>query len=472
MKNCIKVWIILLFVCSLGVKAQTHMSISLPSIFADHMVLQQEDSVPIWGWGRASSIVKIVGSWSLKDTVSVVVDENGRWMGKIKTICYGGPYTLHIFSENHVREDILLKDVMLGEVWICSGQSNMEWSSGNGITNQQEEIGAANYPNIRFFSLAKRASKTLQEDCQAEWEVCTPTVMQQRSAVAYFFGKHLHQNLGVPIGLIVSAWGGTSAEVWIPNELVPNTIEQQRLIASRKNPWWPVESGVLYNSMINPLLPYRIAGAIWYQGESNRDAAALYAKWMQLLIQSWRKGFKKEFPFYQVQIAPFNYKSADNGPALIREAQELVAHMVPRTEIVITNDVGEYGNIHPAKKQEVGIRLGNIALKENYGVLDQEVRSPFLTQIEIEKNQMVLTFNHADEGLICKDKTVKGVQIAGEDGIFVEAKVKIEENRLKVYASGIKRPVAIRYCFDDATVGNLFNKQGLPVAPFQKRIKN
>lgn len=157
---------------------------------------------------------------------------------------------------------------------------------------------------------------------------------------------------------------------------------------------------------------------------------------------------------------------------MIREAQELVAHIVPRTEIVITNDVGEYGNIHPAKKQEVGIRLANIALKENYGVLDQEVRSPFLTQVEIEKNQMILTFNHADEGLICKDKTVKGVQIAGEDGIFVEAKEKIEENRLKVYASGIKHPVAIRYCFDDATVGNLFNKQGLPVAPFEKRIKN
>lgn len=468
--NYIKTLAALLVGCSFSAKAQTYTPISLPALFSDHMVLQQEDSVPVWGWGNASSTLKIVGSWAPEDTASVMVDDNGRWMGKIKTTRYGGPYNLQVFTPNK-GDEVLLKDVMLGEVWVCSGQSNMEWSSGNGINNQQEEIGAANYPNIRFFSLAKQASRSPQEDCRAVWETCTPTVMQKRSAVAYFFGRLLHQQLKVPVGLIVSAWGGSNVESWIPEELIPDTPEQRKLTQSRKNPWWPVESGVLYNSMVNPLLPYRIAGAIWYQGESNRDDVQPYATYMKQLIQTWRKGFDKEFPFYQVQIAPYNYKSTDNGPALIREAQEQVARTVPRTEVVVTNDLGEFGNIHPARKQEVGIRLGNIALKENYGMLEsEEVRSPFLTHAEVEKNRVILTFNHAVDGLVCKGKEVKGLQIAGEDGVFKEAKVRMEESRLVVYASGIKSPAFVRYCFDDATEGNLFNKQGLPVAPFQKKL--
>lgn len=467
--NYLKSLVIVCAGCVFGAKAQTYTPIALPSLFSDHMVLQQEDSVPIWGWGNSSSTLKIVGSWAPEDTASVVVDANGRWKGKIQTARYGGPYTLQVFTPDQTDE-VLLKDVMLGEVWLCSGQSNMEWVSGNGITNQQAEIGAANHPNIRFFSLNKRASQTPQEDCQAVWEPCTPTVMQKRSTVAYFFGRHLHQQLDVPVGLIVSAWGGSNVESWIPEELIPDTPEQRKLAESRRNPWWPVEPGVLYNSMIQPLLPYRIAGAIWYQGESNRDNPQPYAALMGQLIQSWRKGFDKAFPFYQVQIAPFNYQSTDNGPALIRQAQEEVTRSVPRTEVVVTNDIGDYGNIHPARKQEVGIRLGNIALQENYKRLDQEVRNPFLTHTEADKNRVILTFSHADEGLVCREKAVKGLQIAGEDGVFKEAKIRIEGNRVIAYAAGIQQPVSVRYCFDDATVGNLFNKQGLPVAPFQVKI--
>lgn len=468
--NYFKSIVVLFIGCTFGVNAQTHTPVALPSLFSDHIVLQQKDSVPIWGWGEASSTVKIVGSWLPEDTVSVLVDNDGRWMTKIKTSRYGGPYSIHVFSENHVNEGILLKDVMLGEVWLCSGQSNMRWAPCNGIQNQQEEIETANHPSIRFFSLARQGSQTLQDDCRAVWEPCIPEVMQKRSAVAYFFGRHLHQQLGVPIGLIVSAWGGTAAEVWLPKEMVPDTPEQRKLTASRRDPLWPVEPGTLYNSMVYPLFPYRIAGVIWYQGESNRNAPKAYASLMKKLIQSWRIGFKKEVPFYQVQIAPYNYKSTDNGPALLREAQEQVMRTVPRTEVIVTNDIGEYDNIHPARKQEIGIRLGNIGLKENYRILDNEVRSPFLIHTEMDKNWVILTFNHAEEGLVCKDKTVKGMQIAGKDGIFTEAKVRIKENRLYVDASSIEQPFVIRYCFDDATVGNLFNKQGLPVAPFQSKI--
>ena len=452
-----------------SLQAQTHTRISLPELFSDHIVLQQQDSVPVWGWGEAGSTVRIVGSWASQDTVVTRVADDGHWKAKIKTTRYGGPYTLRFFQRGYENEGITLEDVMLGEVWLCSGQSNMEWSSANGITNQAEEIGSANYPQIRFLSLPKQGSGTLQDDCPARWELCSPDVMRRRSAVAYFFGRHLTQQLKVPVGLIVSAWGGTAAEVWIPQERVPRTPETEAVMKSRKCPWWPTEPGRLYNSMIHPLLPYRIAGAIWYQGESNRDYPQNYTELMKELITSWRTGFEKDFPFYLVQIAPHNYKSRDNGPALVREAQEQVTHEVPRTGMVVTNDVGDYGNIHPARKQEVGIRLANLALGDTYGrKTEKGYQSPVLESMEIHKNKALLHFRHAEDGLVCRGKAPEGLQIAGEDGVFVTAKARIvQENCLEVYSSKVKQPVAVRYCFDDATVGNLFNGSGLPVAPFR-----
>lgn len=454
---------------NVSLQAQTHMRISLPALFSDHIVLQQQDSVPVWGWGEAGSTVRIVGSWASQDTVVTRVADDGHWKAKIKTTRYGGPYTLRFFQRGYENEGITLEDVMLGEVWLCSGQSNMEWSPANGITNQAEEIGSANYPQIRFFSLPKQGSGTLQDNCPARWELCSPDVMRRRSAVAYFFGRHLTQQLKVPVGLIVSAWGGTSAEVWIPQERVPRTPETEAVMKSRKCPWWPTEPGRLYNSMIHPLLPYRIAGAIWYQGESNRDYPQNYTELMKELITSWRTGFEKDFPFYLVQIAPHNYKSRDNGPALVREAQEQVTHEVPRTGMVVTNDVGDYGNIHPARKQEVGIRLANLALGNTYGrKTEKGYQSPVLESMEIHKNKALLHFRYAEDGLVCRGKAPEGLQIAGEDGVFVTAKARIvQENCLEVYSSKVKNPVAVRYCFDDSTVGNLFNGDGLPMAPFR-----
>ena len=252
--------------------------------------------------------------------------------------------------------------------------------------------------------------------------------------------------------------GGTAAEVWIPQERVSRTPETEAVLKSRICPWWPVEPGTLYNSMIHPLLPYRIAGAIWYQGESNRDYPQNYTALMKELIASWRTGFGQDFPFYLVQIAPYNYQSANNGPALVREAQEQVAREVPRTGMVVTNDIGDYGNIHPARKQEAGIRLANLALGETYGKRDKGYQSPTLESMEIRKDRAVLRFHHADSGLVCKGKTPEGLAIAGEDGVFVPAKARIiQGNMLEVYSPKVKHPVAVRYCFDDATVGNLFN---------------
>ncbi len=452
--------------CCFTIKGQTPTQLHLPAIFSDHIVLQQQSRVPIWGWAGAGSIVKLVGSWMPKDTVSVKVNDYGYWMAELSTIQYGGPYTLQIFSD--MKENTIeLKDVMLGEVWLCSGQSNMEWSPNNGIQNQQQEIEAANHPNIRFFSISKQGSKCLQEDCHAQWEKCMPTTMQQRSAVAYFFGKQLQKKLNVPIGLIVSAWGGTPAEVWVPRDTIMNNKEIANNVFYKTSSSWPVEPGVLYNSMIHPLMPYNIAGVIWYQGESNRDNSSSYCFLMEKLIESWRKGFGKDFPFYLVQIAPFNYNATNNGPALIQEAQERVTQKVPNTALVVINDKGDSKNIHPKQKQEVGIRLANMALGKKYGLLKDGYESPFLKEMIVKNGKVILTFSNAEKGLVCSDKEIRGMLIAGEDGRFIKAKTRIKGNQIIVFSPLIKTPIAVRYCFDDATIGNLFSREGLPVAPFR-----
>ena len=454
-----------MFIC-IGFAVSAFGAVKMPSIFSDNMMFQRDMPAPVWGTAEpnADILVEFGGK-----KVSTKAEISGKWRVVLpKMKADKTPKEMTVFENSMPAKKI--KNILVGEVWVASGQSNMEWSPNNGIMNQKEEIKAANYPHIRFFSLEKQGSHTLQDNCRGCWEPCTPEVMQKRSAVAYFFGRHLHQELNVPVGLIVSAWGGTPAEVWIPKDSLPETPEAKKIAASRKEPHWPVEAGTLYNSMIHPLQPYRIAGAIWYQGESNRDYPQSYARLIEILISSWRKGFEQKFPFYLVQIAPHNYKSKNNGPALIREAQEQVTRHIPRTGLVVTNDVGEYGNIHPKNKQAVGLRLGNLALGEHYGVLKKEYQSPILKQAMIEGEKIILTFEHAKEGLICPEKNIKGLSIAGEDGKFVEAKARIKGNRLEVSAREIKSPIAVRYCFDDTTVGNLFNKQGLPMAPFQTTI--
>lgn len=443
-----------------GVQAQ----ISLPSVFTDHMVLQQKSDVPVWGWGVASGTIKVVGSWAPKDTATTVVRSDGTWETTLKTTEAGGPYTLSILG-NGSRE---LKDVMLGEVWLCSGQSNMEWTPMSNIDNRDEEIAAANHPDIRFFHIPKRGATTPQNNCEASWAACTPDVMKNTSAVAYFFGRNLQKDLNVPIGLIVSAWGGTPAEVWTPEERVMENPQIRDAMPDKTYPWWPVEPGVLYNQMINPIVPYSLAGAIWYQGESNRDHPDSYGILLKTMIESWRKSFKKDFPFYLVQIAPYTYNAGDNGAALVREHQEWVSRTVPETGMVVVSDcVADIKNIHPTNKQDVGLRLANLAMGKTYGQLASGYESPVFNGMTVNKNKVVISFLHAENGLVCKDKQITGFMIAGEDGVFEPGKAQIKDNTVIVTSPRVKQPVTVRYCFDDATVGNLFNKEGLPVAPFR-----
>lgn len=442
-----------------------HAKVTLPAIFTDNMVLQQKSNVPVWGWGTASETLKIVGSWALQDTVQIQVGSDGKWKTTLPTAKAGGPYTLQVIGSSTQE----LHNVMLGEVWLCSGQSNMEWQPYKGIVDKNQEVAAATYPDIRFFTAEMRGALHPQDNCEGQWKICSPEVMNQTSAVAYFFGRQLYKTLQVPVGLIVSAWGGTPAEVWVPQE----TIEQNPALESNKPqktyPWWPIESGRLYNQMIHPFMPFRIAGTIWYQGESNQDRYATYDAVMKELIRSWRKGFETEFPFYFVQIAPHTYGASNNTPALLREQQEKTAKETSGTGMVVISDlVNDVKNIHPVDKQHVGLRLANMALAETYSYPGiKGVHSPTFAAITIEKNKAIVHFNHVEEGIFCNQKKINGVKIADETGEWVDATAKIVGNTLVVSAPKLKHPTKVTYCFDEATIGNLFSKEALPVAPFR-----
>lgn len=451
--------------CWMLLSGSIQAEVTLPAVFTDNMVLQQKSNVPIFGGGTVRETLKIVGSWAPQDTLQTQVGPDGRWRATLPTAKAGGPYTLQIIGSSTK----VLRNVMLGEVWLCSGQSNMEWQPYKGIVNGEQEIAEASYPDIRFFTTKLRGAYYPQDHCEGQWEVCSPAVMIQTSAVAYFFGRQLYKTLQVPVGLIVSAWGGTPAEVWTPQERIEQNPELESNKPKEINPWCPTESGRLYNSMIHPFMPFRLAGAIWYQGESNQDRYSTYDAVMKELIQSWRKGFETEFPFYFVQIAPHTYKATNNTPALLREQQEKTAKEMPGTGMVVISDlVNDVNNIHPIDKQHVGLRLANMALAETYhhpGI--KGVHSPTFASMTVEKGKAIVHFHHAEEGIVCNQKKINGLKIADATSEWLDATAKIVGNTLVVSAPQLKHPTKVTYCFDEATIGNLFSKEGLPVAPFR-----
>ena len=320
---------------------------------------------------------------------------------------------------------------------------------------------------MRIFHLPKRGANTLQDDCETKWEVSSPESMRKTSAIGYFFGRYLSEKLDVPVGIIVAAWGGTPAEVWTPSELIQN---DPIITACKPKPveWWPVKSGVLYNGMINPVVPHNIAGCIWYQGESNHECYQAYALLMEKMITGWRKSFKSEFPFCLVQIAPHSYGSKNNTPALLREKQEQITHNVANTYMISIPDlVDNVKDIHPRDKKTVGIRLANMALDKIYKKEVGAYKNPTFKHIEIKNNKAEISFDNLVGKLICKDKMIKSLKIASNDGIYFDAQAKIKENKLVVWSSKVRQPIAVYYCFDDDTIGNLFSEEGIPVAPFR-----
>ncbi|SHH02820.1 sialate O-acetylesterase [Flagellimonas flava] len=435
-----------------------------PSIISDNMVLQQQSTATFWGWTTATNeTLTIRLSWD--DSEMTTKAHQGVWRIEFPTPGAGGPHTISIKG----HEELVFSNVMIGEVWIASGQSNMQWTPNMGLDNAKEEIKNAIYPNIRFFNVPQRKSDGKQDDTPGKWVSCSPKTMQDFSSVAYFFGRKLHKELDVPVGLISSNWGGTPVEVWIPEELI---VENEELKAAAGQlsefEWWPEKPGATYNAMIHPLTKFQIAGAIWYQGESNRANANSYYESFPLLIESWRTAWKKDFPFYFAQIAPFNYDKEKNDirAAVVRDAQLYALRNIAKTGMAVTSDIGNLDDIHPTNKQEVGRRLALWALAKTYGV-KQPYSGPVFKNMELRKNKAVLHFDFADEGLIMKGKTLKEFYVAGEDRIFHEAKARIKGSTVEVSSSKVKEPVAVRFAFYDKALPNLFNQEGLPASAFR-----
>jgi sialate O-acetylesterase len=480
--------------------------VKLPAIIGDNMVVQQGGKAAIWGWAEPNEEVMVSVSWHGMQW-GVRADKDGKWKFEMSAPKAGGPYEMTLAGKN----TITIKNILVGEVWAASGQSNMQWSV-QGSANSQEETAAANYPKIRLFSVQREVADEPKSDCTGSWVECSPQTVPGFSAVAYFFGRELHKELDVPVGLIHTSWGGTPAEAWTKRDMLESDADfapilkrfddavakypeakkeyEQKLEEWKQavekakaegkeapgrpgepfGPGNPHSPAGLYNAMIAPLIPYRIAGAIWYQGESNAGRAYQYRKLFPAMIKCWRSNWGQgDFPFLFVQLA--NYMDVrpepnDSAWAELREAQLKTLSLLNTGQAVII-DIGDAKDIHPKNKQDVGKRLALWALGTTYG--KKIVYSgPMYKSMKVEDNKITLSFDHVGGGLVAKgDGPLKGFAIAGDDKKFVWANAKIEGAAIVVGSEGVAKPAAVRYAWADNPICNLYNAEGLPASPFR-----
>ncbi len=494
-------------------------------LFTDGAVLQRGQAVPVWGTARDGEKITVV----LGDQKVTTTAANGKWSVSLKPLKEGGPLTLTLTGDNTVT----VNNLLVGEVWICSGQSNMDFRFA-GTATAAEETPKADFPKIRMFTVDKVPSLTPVAERGGSWVECSPQTVSKFSAVGYFFARELYQKLGVPIGMIHTSWGGTPAQAWTSLEGFGNDPELKDYLASAKqalasqpadiqaklaeynaakktwdesvgnayqqtlNEWKtasakakqdgtpmppkpapaspapnaPPNPGsspnfptTLYNGMIAPLVPYAIKGAIWYQGESNAGQAKQYRTLFPAMIADWRAKWKQgDFPFYFVQIAPFN-----NQPPEIREAQFLTLAKSKHTAMAVTTDVGNATNIHPTQKEPVGQRLAYAARALAYGE-KIEYSGPLYSGMKAEGDKIAVSFTHVGGGLVAKDGELKGFTIAGEDKKFVPAKAEIKGDKIVVSGEGVTKPTAVRYGWANVPEVNLFNKEGIPASPFRTDV--
>lgn len=447
---------------TVGLVQAARAEVRLPKVFGDHMVLQQKQPVAIWGWAApGEKVVVELGS----SRAEAKADDAGKWSLKLQTPEAGGPHELNVVASNTIK----LSDVMIGEVWICSGQSNMEWTVKIS-NNPDQEIADGKHPNIRMIKVAHNPAPEPQTDIQGEWQVCSPETVANFSAVGYYFARKLNQDLNVPIGMINTSWGGTLCEAWTCKDTLAKDPELKPTV-DRVNPFKPGDpnqAAALFNGMVNPLVPYGIRGAIWYQGESNVSRAEQYAKLFPTMIADWREHFGQgDFPFYFVQLAPFRYNGKDPRECAELWEAQLKTLSVPNTGMAVTTDITDIKDIHPKNKQDVGARLALWALAKNYG---QEVvySGPLYESAAVEGNNVRVKFKYAGGGLVAKgDKPLTHFQIAGDDEKFVEATATIDGDSVVVHSDAVEKPVAVRFAWYDTAEPNLFNQEGLPASPFR-----
>lgn len=470
MKNSLVfiVVVISIFFQSVTVKAQ----VSFPSFISDNMVLQRESEVPIWGIAKPNLKIGINCSWDSINKYVTKANENGKWMLKVKTPKAGGPYIIQVNEQK-------IQNVLIGEVWICSGQSNMQAPMAQ-FAHDSNDIINANIPDIRLFYVARQIGELPQNDCYGNWISCTPEMVKSFSAVAYYFGKKLYEELHVPIGLIHTSWGGSTAQAWIKEDLLKADTSYDCYFIKEKQKAKKSKFGEvavdqfspskLYNAMLHPLIPYCIKGVIWYQGESNvylfPNEFDRYSKLFPLLISSWRKEWKQgDFPFYYVQIAPFKQGSLREAASL-RDVQRKTLN-IKNTGMAVTLDIGDTTNIHPKNKLDVGNRLALWALAKNYGKSNLVYSGPLYKSLTVKSNTAIIIFTETGSGLQAKDGKLTNFEIAGEDKVFYKADAIIEGTTVLVSSGKVNKPVAVRYAFTNTSVASLFNKEGLPASSFR-----
>ena len=493
---------ILLFLIVLSTKFSLSAQVKLPALVSDNMVLQQNAKVNLWGWASPNEKINIQAGWS-DVAIETVANAEGNWKTTVDTPQGSEKaYTITINANNK----IVLNNILIGEVWICSGQSNMYFPVGKeegtwktGVKNYQEEVKNASYPNIRLFTVLTNASPKPLDDVIGSWKICSPESINTFSAVAYFFGRELYQKLNIPIGLISTSWGGTKAEAWTSQNVLENNISflpilqqdaknekiyQEKLeayylasineqIASAANaPKSELKkpkkeanktSYVLYNAMLYPLINYTMKGVIWYQGESNSGQAQLYKTLFPAMVKNWRDDWKQgDFPFYYVQITPHKGQTPE-----IREAQLFSLKAIPNSGMAVTTDVGDANNIHPIDKQTVGHRLALLARAKTYNENKLVYSGPIYNNMKIKKQKVQLFFDHAESGLKQNGDVLKEFEIAGEDQVFYPADAKIDGKTIIVSSSKVKKPSAVRFAWKAVPEPNLFNNDNLPTSPFR-----
>lgn len=481
--------------------------VKLPALFSDHAVLQRDMKVPVWGWAEPGEKVTVTVPKQHKSTTA---DADGKWRVTLDPLKVGKPFSLVVEGKNRVE----LKDVVAGEVWLCSGQSNMEWNVA-AARDGDMEVAEANYPNLRMITVSTQGSQTPQDNFDGRWERCSPKTVGDFSAVGYFFGRDLLKCEQVPIGMIDNSWGASACEAWIRrdamegNPLYDETLarydrliaelnqtgktDEERQAAWRKRAeaalqahepdppglsWWAnpftgqFRPANLYNGRIRPIMPYAIRGAIWYQGETNAGRSYQYRELFPLMIKSWRDEWGQgDFPFYWVQLADFmpeKDEPNESSWAELREAQTMAVDKVPHGGEAVIIDVGEANEIHPKNKQTVGRRLARLALAKTYG-RKIAASSPRYDSIEHKGDAIVVHLRDVNGPLRTFDgKPVQGFAIAGADRKWVWADAKIVgDDQVEVRSDAVHEPVAVRYAWADNPVCNLYDTAGLPVTPFR-----
>jgi sialate O-acetylesterase len=457
--------VMLLLFLLVVVIAEVRADVRLPGFFSNHMVLQREMKLPVWGWANAGEKVAVTLGGK---TISTKAGADGKWRVEFPPMKAGGPVEMIVKGMN----TLTVSDILVGEVWLCSGQSNMEWTVSRSA-NAKEEIAAATYPLIRHIKAPRAPSGSPRDDINAQWQICTPQTAANFTACGYYMARRLHKELKVPIGLINSSWGGTRVEPWTPPvgfHAVPalKDIANQVDASAGKKPKSHQQAAVLYNGMIHALVGYPIRGAIWYQGESNHNEGMMYTEKKKALIGGWRKLWGiGDFPFYFVQIAPYHYGKEDPTVlATFWEAQAACLE-IPNTGMVVTSDIATTGNIHPPNKQDVGKRLALLALKRDYGksVVDS---GPTFKSMKIEGSKIRVTFDNTAGKLKSRDgKPLSHFEVAGAKTGFVKADATIKGDAIDLSSTKVSKPVAMRFAWHKLAEPNLVNSAGLPTSAFR-----